>query len=76
LLLQIESNIKSSDLVHLPKWTFDRKRIQRYFCQHNPNLNPIPNSSRNLNPKAKKRFRENKMTLFFGQVSRYPKVQI
>jgi len=32
-----------------------------------PNLNPNPNS----NPKAHKPFRENEMTSFFGQVSRY-----
>jgi len=40
----------------------------------NPNLNSNPNFTPNLNsnPKAQKHFRENKMTSFFGQVSRYP----
>jgi len=45
-----------SDLVHLPEWKFDRKRISA-------NSNP--------NPKAQKRFRENEMTSFFRQVSRH-----
>jgi len=42
------------------------KRISENF---NPNINSNPNS--NLNPKAQKSFRENEMTLFFGQVTRY-----
>jgi len=42
------------------------KRISANF-----NLKPNPNFKRNTNPKAQKRFRENEMTSFFGQVSRY-----
>jgi len=38
---------KNMDLVHLPEWMLDRKRISAYS---NPNLNPKPNS--NPNPKA------------------------
>jgi len=45
------------DLVHLPEWTFGRKRIS---ANSNPNL------------KAQKRLWEIKMTSFFGKVSRYP----
>jgi len=46
------------DQVHLPEWAFYRKRIS-------------VNSNLNLNPKVQKPFRENKMTSFFRQVSRY-----
>jgi len=46
----------------LPDWTFDRKRISANSNLH-PNSNP--------NPKAQKRVRENEMTSFFRQVSRY-----
>jgi len=49
------------DLVHLPEWTFDRKRISD---SSNPNLNSNPNS----NPKAQKRIRKNEMTSFLGSV--------
>jgi len=52
------------DLVHLPEWVFDQKRISA-----NSNLNPNLNS--NPNPKAQEHFWENEMTSFFGQVSRY-----
>jgi len=43
---------------------------------HHPNSSSNPNST-NLNPntKAQKRFRENEMTSFFGQVSRYHKYE-
>jgi len=59
------------------KWTFNRKVFKRISVNSNLNLNP--NFNRNSNPefysnsnlKAQKTFRENEMTSFFGQVSRY-----
>jgi len=63
-----QEGLKVRDLVHLPEWTFDRKRI---FANSNPNFNSHANCNRNL--KAQKPFRENKMTSFFGQVFRYRK---
>jgi len=62
------------DLVNLPEWTFGRKRISansRLYLKPNLNFNPNSNSKRNT--KAHKLFRENKITSFFGQVSRYHK---
>jgi len=47
------------------------KVFKRIFTNSNPNLNPTSNS--NPNPKAEKRFGENEMTSFFGQVSRHRK---
>jgi len=38
--------------------------FKRIAANSNPNLNP--------NPKTQKSFRENDMTSFFGQMSRYP----
>jgi len=43
--------------------------FKRIFANYNPN--PIPNPNSNPNPKAQNRLRENKMTSFFGQVSKY-----
>jgi len=64
------------DLVHLPEWTFDRKRISVNSKPNlipNSNPSPNPNFKFNPNPKEQKYFRENKTTSFFGpQVSRYP----
>jgi len=42
-----------TNLVHLPEWTFDRKRIS---VNSNPNFNLYPNSNPNLEPKARKPF--------------------
>jgi len=42
----------------LPEWTFDRKRIKRISAT-NPNLNSNPN------PKAQKRFREDRNDVIF-----------
>jgi len=52
----LDTGMRNRDLVHLPEWTFYRKRISA-------NSNP--------NTKAQKSFLENEMTSFFGQVSKY-----
>jgi len=49
------------NLVQLPEWAFDRKRIKCISANSNPDLNS------NANPD----FRGNKITPFFGQVPRY-----
>jgi len=45
--------------------------FKRIFVNSNRNLSLFKRISANSNHKAQKRFRENKMTSFFGQVSRY-----
>jgi len=50
-----------------PNGRLTENEFKRIFANFNLNLNP--NSNRNT--KAQKPFRENKITSFFGQVSRY-----
>jgi len=57
------------DLVHLPELTLTENVFKGISAKSKPN--PNPNSNSNSSPKAQKRFRENEMTSFFGQLSRY-----
>jgi len=59
MFVYLFAKLSRPDLEHLSEWTFDRNVLV-------PNLYP----QLNRNPKAQIRFRENEMTLFFGQLSR------